>query len=307
MEGLQNLGSTCALNTLIQMICRTPILRDSILLENINNNTLAFELKEVIDLLHNKKCTIAPKKFVYKFFEFISFFQKGEQYDISELWLFLFNKISDELCKEYNFKYKSNIFEDESMNDKCDIIMKKINKNKYSKLLQNTQGITLNTVKCKHCDDIINNFEPFIMITLDIPDKQNITIAEMIYEYFKPLTNIGNWKCDKCNKHTEYVKGTTLWKLPNLLIFVINRFSNIFNKNNKPISFDSEILLFNKFNYKLNSCALHFGNLNGGHYASLCLIDDKFILYDDLNVSVINNPNVLYNNKDIYMVIYSLQ
>ena len=45
MQGLQNLGNTCAINTLIQIICRNAFLRNSILNQAVANNTLEIELK----------------------------------------------------------------------------------------------------------------------------------------------------------------------------------------------------------------------------------------------------------------------
>ena len=49
MEGINNLGSTCAINSLIQMICRCDKLRNVILNANVNEGTFTHELKEIID------------------------------------------------------------------------------------------------------------------------------------------------------------------------------------------------------------------------------------------------------------------
>ena len=62
MQGLQNLGNTCAINTLIQIICRNSFLRNSILNVDISNNTLAIELKEIIDLVRTQIGPVAAFK-----------------------------------------------------------------------------------------------------------------------------------------------------------------------------------------------------------------------------------------------------
>ena len=94
MQGLQNLGNTCAINTLIQIICRNSFLRNSILNVDISNNTLAIELKEIIQLMYIDKKSLSPRKFITKLYNIFSdIFRFGEQLDINELWLFLFNKI----------------------------------------------------------------------------------------------------------------------------------------------------------------------------------------------------------------------
>jgi len=47
MQGLENLGLTCAANSLIQMMCRNNNIRNIILEDNIPHNTLSHELKEI--------------------------------------------------------------------------------------------------------------------------------------------------------------------------------------------------------------------------------------------------------------------
>ena len=60
----------------------------------------------------------------------------------------------------------------------------------------------------------------------------------------------------------------------------------------------------NEKKYKLSSLALHIGNVSSGHYTAICNTDDAFILYDDINISKIDN--FLENNKNAYMLSYSL-
>ncbi|WP_396189851.1 hypothetical protein, partial [Flavobacterium sp.] len=98
MQGLQNLGSTCAINSLIQIICREPKLRNTILETDINDDTLLGNLKEIIHLMHNENKSLAPGKFIGKLFKSMDgIFRMGEQIDIGELWMFLFDKITNEI------------------------------------------------------------------------------------------------------------------------------------------------------------------------------------------------------------------
>ena len=62
--------------------------------------------------------------------------------------------------------------------------------------------------------------------------------------------------------------------------------------------------------YNIKSIGCHIGNLDGGHYYAICKneTDDKFVMYDDLDIKVFNNgnKNFLKNNNKCYMVVYSL-
>ena len=98
MQGLSNLGFTCAINSLVQIICRNDLLRNIILSYDFPENTLIANLKEILVLLHINNKSIIPKKFVACIYDnFGNIFNYGEQIDITELWIFLNQKIISEL------------------------------------------------------------------------------------------------------------------------------------------------------------------------------------------------------------------
>ena len=55
MQGLENLGSTCAINSLVQIICRNNYLRNIILEYDLKKDGIADNLKEILVLMHEKK------------------------------------------------------------------------------------------------------------------------------------------------------------------------------------------------------------------------------------------------------------
>ena len=335
MQGLQNLGSTCAINSLIQIICRTTSLRDSILNQNnIDETTLTYQLKEILDMMHNKNHSLAPKKFVnYLFKHFQNTFDKGEQLDIGELWIYVIDKIENECGIINNIEYK---WEEKDINiepnnielsncfllfDKCNYIINNMNNKMSSIYIDILHGILLNIIKCNDCNHCIFNFEPFIYIPLDLTNDDIPSISNMFREYLKTQDCNGDWKCDKCNKYTKYIKIIKIWKMPKVLVFIIKRFINIHQKNTKALKINTNLCIkmgsiisdmTKDYNYKCTSLALHYGNLSGGHYCALCNIDNienKYVLYDDLNMTIIDNDNIkkiFDKNKDAYMIVYSL-
>ena len=62
--------------------------------------------------------------------------------------------------------------------------------------------------------------------------------------------------------------------------------------------------------YNFSSIGMHIGNLDGGHYYAICKdeSDNKYILYDDLNIRIYNEDNTKFfkKNTDAYMVVYNI-
>tara|TARA_B110000858_G_scaffold91225_1_gene105392 strand:- start:495 stop:1475 length:981 start_codon:yes stop_codon:yes gene_type:complete len=325
MQGLQNLGNTCAINTLIQIICRNHYLRNSILKVDIPDNTLAIELKEILTIMYNDNNSLSPNKFVNSLFDKLKVFNFGEQLDITELWLLLFEKISDEINDyipkiEYKTYFDNLKLTDDKINIKADYVINNFNKNKNSLWLQNIQGVILNIIECTECNNNSYNFEPFTAIQLDLPNnesRESLSLTSLFRNYLKQTYNKDEWKCDKCNKCTKYKKMQKLWKVPNVLVFFLKRYNDINNKNNTKIDINKTINIKTgcilsdntlEVSYNLSSIGCHVGNLNGGHYYAICKNDtDNFVTYDDLDIKIFNdsNNNFIKNNSKCYMIVYT--
>jgi len=339
MQGLSNLGFTCAINSLVQIICRNDLLRNIILSYDFPENTLIANLKEILVLLHINNKSIIPKKFVACIYDnFGNIFNYGEQIDITELWIFLNQKIISELndnSKYHNALLNENkVFNEIQYSNYNDYILafknsKYLNEqfiyyyathcnNKISLWQNTTQGFLLNITKCKKCDNTLYNFEPISALYLNIPDNiDNPNIINMLEDLLNENNYNNDWLCNKCNDKTEYIKASKIWSLPSVLFIIINRFIDINIKNTKPVNINDTLcftkgtILYNKDEekmYKLSSIALHVGNITGGHYTSICStqVDDEnvFLLYNDDNISKVDN--FLQKNKEAYMLIYNL-
>ena len=199
MQGLANLGFTCAINSLIQIICRNDIMRNIILNYDIDNDSLLHNLKEIIILMHIDNKSIIPKKFVNKLYNlFGNIFNYGEQIDITELWIFMNQQIISEINNEslyyklildfdmiknnnrniingytYNTEidYKNALLNSQFLNEKFIFYYIQHNENKISLWQQITQGFFLNITTCKKCNDTLFNFEPFYALYLNIPEN----------------------------------------------------------------------------------------------------------------------------------------
>jgi len=333
MQGLENLGSTCAANSLIQMMCRNNNIRNILLEDNIPQNTLSHELKEIFDLMYNQNHSLSPKKFIKNLYEYINIFEIGEQIDICELWMFLFDKLVSEQSVDMTSIDKNeyilnniNIIDNLSLSNcnklslYCEQVINKMNNNKSCELLKSTQGIFLRIIQCDNCNNVLYNFEPFISIELDIPTEiNNPSITQMLRNYLKTVKCSDGWKCEKCNDCSSYTKILKMWKMPKNLVFVVKRFNGLQSKNTTSININQNInikkgsIISNSHEdntYQCASIALHYGGLTGGHYCALCKVEDKHILYDDINIRLVENSSInkIYeNNKNAYMIFYTLK
>jgi ubiquitin C-terminal hydrolase len=351
MQGLQNLGSTCAVNSLIQIICREPKLRNTLIHETFAEDTLSAHLKEILHMMHNENKSLVPGKFVNKLFQSLDgIFRLGEQLDIGELWIFLFDKIATEInatpdisyelpytaditdidigiTYTDDIEYKKALISCPQLRNKYQYTISKFNNSRSSKWLDTSQGFYLNIIRCLCCQNVLYNFEPFTCISLDIPEDHHCpTITRMLRDFLKEEKRQGDWKCDKCNENTEYTKTTKIWKIPDVLVFIIKRFTNGFIKNNKVIDINKTICFKrgsvlqntdNDITFTLSSLGIHYGSLQGGHYCAICNTDDdtqsrsefqKIVFYDDINISTISREKfiqIIEKNVDGYMIVYS--
>ena len=336
MQGIENLGSTCAINSLIQVITRNDILRGIILNNTFADNTISGQLKEIIDLMYVRDNSIVPRKFIHTFYSiFKDIFYPGEQIDIGELWTYLSDKIAEEIetsagmqATRAKFVFEDQLTQGVIYKDdvefynafvNCKLLKKKYeyyyNKfnTKISVWQENTQGFYLNTTRCLFCHSTFYNFEPFTSLNLDIPaDISHPKISDMITNSLKEeIIQCDDWFCSTCNNNSAYKKSTKLWKLPDVFVIMIKRFMNTHEKNDAPIiindylNFNKGSILSNKKDviYDFSSIALHFGSLNGGHYSAICNTPNGDILYDDRNVHKISGFKD--KSQSAYMVVYT--
>jgi ubiquitin C-terminal hydrolase len=282
LNGIQNIGNTCYMNSAIQLL-----LNYKVIIKFLKSNNF-----------YNKNLNIF-KKFIYEYEN-----ENAKPYNIKNL---LSNKNN-----EFNgFKQNDS---HECLIELLDILEESIN-NEEKLRINNNQEIFILTIPISTLLDSIINFKMISNIKcsecnyisktnikekiLSLPITQ-LSIQECIDDFQKIelLDEKNKWFCDKCKKYVLAHKWLKIYKYPKYMTFQIKRFINSngkFIKNNNSINIPIELNMNNNI-YELRSYIHHDGNINGGHYVNNTKFNNKYYLLNDNNVNEtnLNNKNYAY-------------
>ncbi|XAR64800.1 Ubiquitinyl hydrolase 1 [Bertholletia excelsa] len=122
----------------------------------------------------------------------------------------------------------------------------------------------------------------------------------------EPLGPEDMWYCPNCKKHRQASKKLDLWRLPEILIIHLKRFSySRFFKNKLETFVDFPIDDFNLSTYTVNkdshvshrymvyAISNHYGGMGGGHYTAFVQYGhDRWFEFDDSHVSSVGEDQI---------------
>lgn len=329
LSGLQNLGNTCWMNSILQCLSNTFFLRQIFLnneetwLEHINKDKKESEFVQAFFKLFTgiwkKNCTIRPVTMVDLLNRNCSNLSHYNQHDAHEALVILLDKLHTGFVKQVNIaisgkpKNKIEKMQMQSYND----FKKRYNKD-YSIILDIFFGTTVSEIKSKTNES--HNFTSFSTLELELPDTPGpLSLLDCIDEYTKSeiLDGDNKWYNEKSNTYENATKRLSIFKQPNVLICILKRFLPTGRKNKKYVSFSHDInikkymydssLIEGSTQYKLFATCNHGGDIHGGHYTCCCLNPNgKWYYYDDTVINPIENIDDL-NNNSVYILFYVKQ
>lgn len=307
LSGLVNLGNTCYMNSIIQCLSNIKQFNKKIIEYN-GNCQIILQFKKILIEIWKENYPISPKSFKKTIDNDLQKYSGNEQHDAHEFLLDFFELLHKEMGEKYNSNSISNNINILKANNIWDSYFNS-SKSIISSLFY---GQYVNYITCEGCENVSHTFDPFIDINIycNKPDK---TIKKLIKDRF--ARNYIYKPCEECNGNTEsdteHEIISYIYKLPEILLVYINRFTKTSkNNNNNNLIIDNEINLSNysmdnNVIYTLKSIICHTGNLNSGHYFSLvkngnnwyCFNDNKVTLFNISNIDK-SSPYILFYDKN---------
>ena len=329
--GLENLGNTCYLNSVIQCLRHNIHLTDYFLQnkfredlnENIIQTTLCVEWYSILNSLwiNDENKTLVPKRFLRAFKQTCMklgkySFAGYSQNDSEECLNILFDILHEGLKSPVKISITGT---PQNINDRLQLESYKIfaefaKADGISPITKYYGGQFVSQISNSFNDKLSNNFEPFTYVNLDIPDKDNINLYDC-FNYFFRKDELNEYKMDEYPEETKYFKTMNFINLPKHLILVLKRFSNDGSKNNVNVSYpllldvEKYVVGYKKqTRYELYGVVCHIGHLEGGHYIALVknIIDSscKWKIYNDEHVQDCDEDNI--NNDKAYILFYRI-
>lgn len=249
--GLQNLGQTCYLNSIIQCLrhCMVmnqylfgskiqSVIEKNLELKNTSPQQIALTInyiKIVNSLWENEKSAISPVGFKTLFGQLHQQFQGNDQQDAHEFAVTLLDSFHETLSRNVVYLMTGNVI------NKLDVKIKKAHdawalfyKKRHSIILDIFSGQLQVENLCPDCHQITHVFDPVMAFAVNFPPTicemsvSSCTLYDCFDHFVKPeqLTEENARNCDTCKKKTQAIRTMSVWTLPNLMIITIKRFQH---------------------------------------------------------------------------------
>lgn len=250
LSGIQNIGNTCYMNSVIQCLFATDDFLSYMISENSaernfrsdletsilqtdknitcekvtkkQKETLTYRLHIIFKYMWMKNTIIKPIHFKNKLDTINKSFMGYNQQDSTECLSVVLDRMNDELKINKNMDIKET-------DSKIKKFWKEYLVKNNSYVTEIFCGIMSNNIGCLKCKNIHTIFESFNIITLPIISQDNkvTTLDHCLSSYFRNpefLTGKNKYKCEECKSEQDAINVLLLSKLPPKLIIQLKRF-----------------------------------------------------------------------------------
>ncbi|KAJ2955270.1 hypothetical protein NQZ79_g8708 [Umbelopsis isabellina] len=339
IRGIQNLGNTCFMNSIIQALSNCSPVRDHCLQSSTRrrnsdaeSTSIAVEFCRIMkelwlatqppptssSIYRSSLVPISPLSLYDTVLKAITSFSPAEQQDAQEFFTYFLDRFYKTVPKKLPLAVNPSTE---------DTINTAVNDSNPAGLDELFRGLLLNKITCKDCGYTTRKEEPFFDLSLDLPEhtamysrrtrsqhKSNVcSLADCIKDFTK-VTELDEFQCTKCQG--KCTKQTFLMQLPQVLCLHIKRFGMVASKRPKAckltahVSFpvdglDLESIGSDPANYELSAAVVHRGNtLSSGHYLTYGRNDGRWFRFDDNRATEVSRETLA--DDEVYMLFYEL-
>ncbi|XP_073126994.1 ubiquitin carboxyl-terminal hydrolase 20-like isoform X2 [Henckelia pumila] len=305
--GLENLGNTCFLNSVLQCFMHTVPLLHSILSDNHAAGCQCTEehfcvlcaLRELVELsFTSSNRAVAPSKIFNNLSYFSPTFQMNQQEDAHEFLQCFLERL--ESCHDSKLKDCTNPISD----------------NFVRQVFGGSLVSKLKCCKCYHCSD---TYEPLVNLSLEIEEAENLSMALQSFTKIEKIEDSENkFTCNSCKEQVSIEKQLMFDQAPSVAAFHLKRFKNeghFVEKIDKHVKFPLELDLrpFTcsgqtsdvELKYTLYAIVVHIGltSTSGHYYCFIRLSPDKWCKFDDSRVVQVHEDIVMA--QEAYILFYA--
>ncbi|KAL2919671.1 hypothetical protein HK105_200585 [Polyrhizophydium stewartii] len=280
--------------------------------DEANSETLLGALQDLfLAISAQKKRTgvFAPRQFVAKLKAENELFNNSMQQDAHEMFNYLLNAIAEQLLRQRR-----------EVSER----LKLLNLPKLASLQTQDptstgedtapatwihalfEGVLTNETKCLNCETITSRDESFLDLSVDIDQHSSVSSCLRNFSTSEVLCERNKFFCDTCNSLQEAEKRMKIKRLPNVLAVHLKRFKfqehlGRYSKLSYRVAFPLELRLFNTTDgaanadrlYNLHGIVIHIGSgPHSGHYVALIKSEGQWMLFDDNDVTNINEADL---------------
>ncbi|XP_030456379.1 ubiquitin carboxyl-terminal hydrolase 23 [Syzygium oleosum] len=299
--GLENLGNTCFLNSVLQCLTYTEPLAAYLQSGKHQNScringfcALCAIQKHVSRALKSTGRILAPKDLVSNLRCISRNFRNARQEDAHEYMVNLLESMH-KCCLPSGVPTESPSAYDKSLVHKI------------------FGGRLRSQVKCMQCSYCSNTFDPFLDLSLEIAKADSVGKALKHFTAAEQLDGgERQYQCQRCKQKVRALKQLTVHKAPYVLTIHLKRFHDPTQKINKSVQFDTALDLKpfvsgsyeGDLKYTLYGVLVHHGwSTHSGHY--YCYVRTSTNMWyslDDNQVHQVSESKVL--QQKAYMLFY---
>lgn len=319
--GLANLGNTCFLNTILQVLRLTPPIGTRCLTSDlkIRKGTTRGEFALAFQTLvrdfwsrapsgEDKQLVMTPGNFVFHFHKLVrttdaDWYRPGQQSDAAETFQYILESIHDAIYAPVRMDISGYAHtHEERSHVKAIESWAAFHAKQYSSVISNFYGQTQICVECAACKTVSERYEPWFMLKLPLPEQTGsapVTLQSCLDAAFASET-IDGYDCDVCTSKQSATITTRISRLPPITILSFKRFTNHGTKIHTPVQWDLDATNFESVMafkrdpfvrsrilapvYETYAVVEHMGILHGGHYRMYARQCGAWNAYDDTSV-----------------------